>query len=57
MGIYERFFDEFAHAGEISMPVDGLFLMTPAFAELSDRLHVAVSSERHRDSWRGLGPT
>jgi len=56
MEIYERFFDEFAHAGEFNIPFDRLFLTTPAFAELSDRLHVAAS-ERYRDSWRGLGPT
>jgi len=48
--MYTRFFDEFAHAGEFNIPFDRTFLATPAFAQLTDRLHRAAA-EKYRDSW------
>ena len=48
--IYSRFHDEFHAAGEFNIPVDGHFVKSPPFIELTTRLH-RVACEDYRDSW------
>ena len=48
--IYSRFHDEFHAAGEFNIPVDGKFVKSPPFIELTTRLH-RVACEDYRDSW------
>lgn len=48
--IYHRFYDEFHAAGEFNIPVDGTFVKSPPFIELTTRLH-RVACEAYRDSW------
>jgi len=48
--IYARFHDEFHAAGEFNIPVDGAFVKSPPFIELTTRLH-RRACESYRDSW------
>jgi len=48
--IYHRFYDEFHAAGEFNIPVDGTFVKSTPFIELTTRLH-RVACEAYRDSW------
>ena len=48
--IYGRFHDEFHAAGEFNIPVDGAFVKSSPFIELTTRLHLRAC-ETYRDSW------
>ena len=48
--IYARFYDEFANAGEFSVPCDRAFASSKAFTELTERLH-RKAAESQRDSF------
>jgi hypothetical protein len=48
--LYPRFVDAFASRGEVNLPIDSVFVRTPACSELLARLH-AQSVTSQRDSW------
>ena len=49
-GLYDRFYEAFAHMGEPNIPIDRPFMATPEFLSLLQRLR-EWSSQHHRDHW------